>query len=318
MSFLRNISYKLEIFSNFLIKTITNKQIGMKFIYFDLDRGDCTMSTEDISVRTLLQGVKHKPLMKDEEQKHLKLARKGNSESRDLLIEANQRFVVRMAQRYRNQGISLADLIQDGNLGLIEAIDRYDNRRRCRLISYAAWWIRLYMQRAVEQKSRTVNIPINKITSLKKIRDFEYGFIKQNGRKPYYSEIAKAIGLSEEKVAYIYHLGTSSISLHAEDEDGQSMEHRLEFDIREDLMDYLYESQLLDRVEKAMMKLTPREQDVIRCRFGLNYQSEQHSLRQAGQELGLSAEGVRQIQAQAFKKLSDPAQNSNLHSYLSV
>lgn len=276
------------------------------------------MSTEDISIRTLMQGVKHKPLTKEEEQIHLKLARKGKRESRDLLIEANQRFVVRLAQRYRNQGISIADLIQEGNLGLIEAIDRYDNRRRCRLISYAAWWIRLYMQRAVEQKSRTVNIPINKITSLKKIRDFEYGFVKQNGRKPFYSEISKAVGLSEEKVAYIYHLGTSSVSLNAEDEDGQSMEHRLELDIRDDLTDYLYESQLLDRVEKAMNNLTPRERDVIRCRFGLDYQSEPHSLRQAGLHLGLSAEGVRQIQAQAFKKLSDPAQSGQLRSYLTV
>lgn len=276
------------------------------------------MSTEEISVRTLLQGVNHKPLTKEVEQIHLRLARKGNSESRDLLIEANQRFVIRLAQRYRNQGIAMPDLIQEGNLGLIEAIDRYDNRRRCRLISYAAWWIRLYMQRAVEQKSRTVNIPINKITSLKKIRDFEYGFVKQKGRKPYYSEIADAVGLSEEKVAYIYHLGTSSISLHAEDEEGQSIEHRLEFDIRDELNDQLFESQLLDRVQKAMTSLTPREQAVIRCRFGLDRNTEPHSLRQAGQSLGLSAEGVRQIQAQAFKKLSDPSQSGELRSYISV
>lgn len=276
------------------------------------------MSADEISVRTLLQGVKHKPLTKEEEQKHLRLARKGHSESRDLLIEANQRFVIRLAQRYRNQGISLPDLIQEGNLGLIEAIDRYDNRRRCRLISYAAWWIRLYMQRAVEQKSRTVNIPINKITSLKKIRDFEYGFVKQNGRKPYYSEIADAIGLSEEKVAYIYNLGTSSVSLHAEDEEGQSIEHRLEFDIRDDLTDTLFESQLMDRVRKAMMNLTPREKAVIQCRFGIENHSEPHSLRQAGQTLGLSAEGVRQIQAQAFRKLSDPTQSGELSRYISV
>lgn len=292
--------------------------MGCSFYFFGIKMGGFIMSTEDISVRTLLQGVKHKPLEKEEEFKHLRCARKGSKESRDLLIESNQRFVVRLAQKYRNQGISQADLIQEGNLGLIEAIDRYDNRRRCRLISYAAWWIRLYMQRAVEQKSRTVNIPINKITSLKKIRDFEYGFIKQNGRKPYYSEIAKAVGLNEEKVAYIYHLGTSSVSLQAEDDEGQSIEHRLEFDIRDDLTEAVFETELLDKVKKAMSSLSPREQAVIRCRFGLDDNSEPHSLRQAGQHLGLSAEGVRQIQAQAFKKLSDPTQSGELNQYLSV
>ncbi|MBZ0254878.1 sigma-70 family RNA polymerase sigma factor, partial [bacterium] len=169
---------------------------------------------ESADIKKYLQNIKHNPLTAKDEARLLKKAHKGDFDARDQLVEANQRFVIRMAFNFRNQGLPFIDLLQEGNLGLMEAIDRYDFEKKCRLISYAAWWIRLYMQRAIEQKSRTVTIPINKISSLKKIRNFEYGYVKTNGRKPSYEEIGKAIDMDPEKVSMIYNMGTSTLSFH--------------------------------------------------------------------------------------------------------
>ncbi|MGI6454543.1 MAG: sigma-70 family RNA polymerase sigma factor [bacterium] len=275
------------------------------------------MSYDGISIKKLLKGIKHTPLTPEVEKELLARTMQGDQNARDRLVEANQRFVIRMAISYRNQGLSLPDLIQEGNLGLIEAIDRYDPAKECRLISYAAWWIRLYMQRALEQKSRTVTIPINKISQLKKIKNFEYGFIKTHGRKPTCSEISAGVGLDEEKIQFICNMGTSTISIHAEDDDGQSMEDRLQHDNTELLRKNLWLDELEQSVAKALSGLSQKEQDVLRCRFGLNEDStEQASLRQAGRKLGLSAEGVRQIQAQALAKLRDPEFGSTLRAYV--
>jgi len=272
------------------------------------------MSFEGISIKKLLKGIDHKPLAPSEEKTLLARSIKGNKLSRDRLVEANQRFVIRMAISYRNQGLTLSDLIQEGNLGLIEAIDRFDPEKKCRLISYAAWWIRLYMQRAIEQKSRTVTIPINKVGTLKKIKNFEYGFVKSKGRKPSYQEIAEALDMDESKVEYIYNLGTSTISIYVEDEDGQTIEDKLEVNEAEPLRDRVWLSELTSRILKALNLLTSKEQDVLRCRFGLDT-GDPASLRQAGRKLGLSAEGVRQIQAQALKKLKDPEFETGLHIF---
>lgn len=264
-------------------------------------------------IRKLLNHIDHKPLSREEEAKLLKRAKRGVKAARTRLVEANQRFVARVALAHKNNGVPLEDLIQEGNLGLIEAIDRFDLSKNCRLVSYAAWWIRLYIQRAIEQKSRTVNIPINKIAALKKIRDFEYGFLKQYGRAPGCAEIAAHTGFSEEKVAKIRRAGTTTLSIHCEDEEGQSMEDRLEVNPADELQGRILHDQMHRHLLDALEELSERERDVIRSRFGLGGDGEPLSLRQAGKRLGLSPEGVRQIQAQAFKKLVDPEQCARLH-----
>ena len=274
------------------------------------------MSFDGVSIKRLLKGIQHQPLTPNEEKIVLKKAVKDDPDARDRLVEANQRFVVRMAISYRNQGLSVADLIQEGNLGLIEAIDRFDLTKNCRLISYAAWWIRLFMQRALEQKSRTVTIPINKISALKKIKNFEYGYAKTHGRQPTYEEIADGIGMTQDKVEYIANLGTSTVSIQAkDDEEGLSIEDQLEIDEAGPLRHHVWLGELNRRVSNALEMLTPREEDVIRCRFGLNGEEEPASLRQAGRRLGLSAEGIRQIQVQAMKKLGDPEFGAGLQCF---
>jgi RNA polymerase primary sigma factor len=272
---------------------------------------------ERAAIKKLLKNIDHKPLSILEEKALLeRVVYHHDAQARHRLVEANQRFVIRVALQFCNQGLSVSDLIQEGNLGLIEAIDRFDLDKNCRLVSYAAWWIRLFIQRAIEQKSRTVTIPINKIAALKKIKNFEYGFIKTMGRKPSYAEIADGIGMELEKVAYIYNLGTSSVSIYAEDDDGQTIEDRLEDHSADHLRSGLWLTELKNQVSKALDLLTTREQDVLRCRFGLSDDETPRSLRQTGRELGLSAEGVRQIQAQALRKLSDPEFGASLQGYL--
>lgn len=268
-------------------------------------------------IKQQLKGIDHRPVSPEEEKILLeKVVRHDDSSARARLVEANQRFVVRMALQYRNQGLTVSDLIQEGNLGLMEAIDRFDLDRNCRLVSYAAWWIRLFIQRAIEQKSRTVTIPINKISTLKKIKNFEYGFVKSHGRKPSYEEIGQGIGMPAEKIEYISNLGTSTISLFAEDEDGQCIQDRLEVDVAEPLRRNLWLSELKRQIGRALEMLSPKEKDVLSCRFGLHEDEVIYSLRQTGRKLGLSAEGVRQIQAQALKKLGDPEFGAGLNGFL--
>lgn len=261
------------------------------------------MSFEGISFKKFLRGANHEPITPQEEHELIVRCKGGDKAARDRLIEGNQRFVIRMAISMRDQGLPVADLIQEGTLGLIEAIERFDPLRGCRLISYGSWWIRLYMQRAIEQKSRTVTIPINKIAMLKKIRNFEFTFSKQNGRNPYLEEIAVELGVTVEKIEDVLNSTSGCHSIQAMDENGQTLEQKMTIYEKGSLHKSIWLNELRSRVKRAMSSLTDREQAVLLHRFGLEGNSDPLSLRQVGRRLGLSAEGVRQIQEQALVKL---------------
>ena len=275
------------------------------------------MAFDGINLKQFLCGTNHAPLTAEEERKLIRQFRRGVKKARDRLIEGNQRFVLRMALQMRNQGLPLADLIQEGNLGLIEALERFDPKHNCRLISYASWWVRLYMQRAVDHKSRPVNIPINKVSTLKRIKNVEHTFLKTKGRLPTANEISKEIGIPAEKVEFISGLSSAFYSIHAEDDDGRPMENHFPISTRGPLHRRIGLSELKDRLLEAMDCLSPRERAVIQSRFGLDEpESEPASLRQAGRKLGLSAEGVRQIQEQALQKLRVPENLRRLEGFL--
>lgn len=261
------------------------------------------MSFEGISFKKVLQGTNHEPIAPHDERELILRCKNGDRAARDRLVEGNQRFVIRMAISMRDQGLPVADLIQEGNLGLIEAIERFDPARGCRLISYGSWWIRLYMQRAIEQKSRTVTIPINKIAMLKKIRNFEFTFSKLNGRSPYLDETAMELGVTPEKIEDVLNSTTGCHSIHAMDDNGQTLEQKMTVLEKGTLQKTIWLNELRGRVKRAMAALTDREQAVLSHRFGLEGNSDPLSLRQVGRRLGLSAEGVRQIQEQALLKL---------------
>ena len=246
------------------------------------------------------------PLKVNEERALLKKFSRGDMEARRRLIESNIRFVVKVALGYRGQGMSLSDLIQEGNLGLIEALGKFDASKGVRLITYASWWIRLHMQRSIEQKTRTVNLPINKLDSLKKIRSFEIAFEQQHARRPHHDEVSEQLGLDEKHVVYLRENSPSFSSLHSHDDDNVGLDRVLADTRIEQANDQIWKREVEDRIRRALRILTSREREVISWRFGLGSEGERCSLRQVGHKMGLSPEGVRRIEEQALNKLRRP------------
>lgn len=247
------------------------------------------------------------PLSAEEERKVIRLyKRTGDETARRRLIESNIRFVVKMAMRFKQQGLGLSDLVQEGILGLIDAVEKFDISKDCRLITYASWWIRLYMQRALEQKSRPVNLPINKLEMLRKVRAFEQVFITSNGRKPYADEIAKQLDVDLYKIEQIPDYAPSFQTLHARDEEHPGLERVLIDEDQPDQRESVWGREAETRLNEAMSLLTEREREVLTYRFNLSGCGKKVSLRKVGNQLGLSAEGVRRIEEQAMDKLRRP------------
>ncbi|MBZ0257857.1 sigma-70 family RNA polymerase sigma factor [bacterium] len=247
------------------------------------------------------------PLSAEEERKVIRLYKKtGDETARRRLIESNIRFVVKLAMRFKQQGLGLSDLVQEGILGLIDAVEKFDVSKECRLITYASWWIRLYIQRALEQKSRPVNLPINKLEMLRKVRAFEQVFITSNGRKPYADEIAKQLDVDLYKVEQIPDYAPSFQTLHARDEEHPGLERILIDEDQPDQRESVWGREAETRLNEAMSLLTEREREVLTYRFNLNGSGKKVSLRKVGNQLGLSAEGVRRIEEQAMDKLRRP------------
>lgn len=247
------------------------------------------------------------PLTATEEQDMIRRYQSGDPNARRRLIESNLRFVIKMALNYRNQGLSLADLIQEGNLGLIEALDKFDPAKLCRVITYASWWIRLYMQRAIEQKSQQINLPINKTEILRKIRGCQDRFMKSQGRLPSHAEISDELGIEVEKVEEIHDLAPTFHTLHGVDEDHPGWESILVDEDQRCPRETVWNEEACDRLAIAMQVLNRREREVLQYRYNLDGCGKKLSLRKVGQLMGLSAEGVRRIEEQAMDKLRRPA-----------
>ncbi|MGI6455922.1 MAG: sigma-70 family RNA polymerase sigma factor [bacterium] len=238
----------------------------------------------------------------------------GDEEARRRLIESNLRFVVKMALGFRNQGVPLADLIQEGNLGLIEALEKFDIEKECRLITYASWWIRLHMQRTIEQKGWQVNLPINKLELLRKVRNYERNFALSYGRMPTTDEVAKQMELEPEKIDELYEFTPSFHPIHSRDDDTPGLEKVLVDEDLTDPRDQIWQNEAHNRLRKAMSVLNKREREVLAHRFNLRNGGKKQSLRKVGQLMGLSAEGVRRIEAQAMSKLRRPHILSRMES----
>lgn len=246
------------------------------------------------------------PLSPAEEREMLRRYQKGDMEARRRLIESNLRFVIKVALHYRNNGLSLADLIQEGNLGLIEALEKFDPTKKCRLITYASWWIRLYIQRALEQKTRQINLPINKGEILRKIRLCDEMFLKTHGRNPSLQEISDEMGIDVKKIEEILDNSPSFQTLHALDEDHPGWESVLVDDQSQNPREKMCDKEAWRRLCTAMEVLSHREREVLIRRYRIFEDGKRISLRKVGQSMGLSAEGVRRIEEQAMIKLRRP------------
>ena len=270
------------------------------------------------ALKTYLKAISQTPLLTHEQEVELAcLSRKGDWDARRKLVEANLLFVVKIAKEYMNQGMPLLDLIQEGNLGLMNAMNRFDERLGFRLTTYASWWIRLSIRRAIQQKVRQIRLPTNKVELLRKVKAFGYAYERQHGRQPNLKEIARHFRMRESQVKAALDLDSQFTSFETPvTEEGMSYEQLLHNEEIETPSSSIHSEQMKSKLERAMDVLSTKEKDVLEMRFGLNGYHEGASLREVGKRMGLSAEGVRRIESQALSKLRRPQVSSRVECFL--
>ncbi len=243
--------------------------------------------------------------------------RKGDPEALEKLIKANLRFVVSVAKQYQNQGLSLPDLINEGNLGLIKAAQRFDETRGFKFISYAVWWIRQSILQALAEQARIVRLPLNKIGSINKINKIFNQLEQAFEREPTIIEISQVMEIAPEDIKDAMRSSGRHVSMDAplqEGEDGNLYDVLLNSDIPSPDKGLITES-LRKEIERALSTLTYREASIIRLYFGLNGKHP-HTLEEIGEEFSLTRERVRQIKEKAIKRLKQTTRSKILKSYL--
>jgi RNA polymerase primary sigma factor len=273
---------------------------------------------EDRSLDLYLREIGETPLITaQEEVKLAKRIKQGDQTALENLTKANLRFVVSVAKQYQNQGLSLADLINEGNIGLIKAAKRFDETRGFKFISYAVWWIRQAILQALAEQSRIVRLPLNRVGTLHKIGKISSSLEQEYGREPSPDEIAKELELSAVEVSDTLKISNSHLSLDAPfsiSEDNSLM------DVLEDEFqpapdeDLLTESLKLE-IEKALDSLSAREAEVINLYFGLNSEKAL-TLEEIGARFNLTRERVRQIKEKAIRRLRHASRSKSLRAYL--
>ena len=272
---------------------------------------------ESASLDKYLQEIGKEDLITVEEEVELaKRIRKGDQKALEKLTRANLRFVVSVAKQYQNQGLSLPDLINEGNLGLIKAAEKFDETRGFKFISYAVWWIRQSILQALAEQSRIVRLPLNQVGSLNKINKAFSRFEQENERRPSPEELADSLDLPAEKVADTLRVSGRHISVDApfvEGEDNSLLDVLVNDDSPIADRTLINES-LSTEVERALSTLTERERDIIKLFFGINTQ--EMTLEEIGEKFGLTRERVRQIKEKAIRRLRHSSRSKLLKTYL--
>lgn len=272
---------------------------------------------EGESLDKYLQEISKEELLTVEEEVELAArVKKGDQKALETLTRANLRFVVSVAKQYQNQGLSLPDLINEGNLGLIKAAERFDETRGFKFISYAVWWIRQSILQAIAEQSRIVRLPLNQVSSVNKISQVLNRFEQENERRPSVDEISEQIDLPMEKIDEALSINGKHVSVDAPFADGEdnSLLDVLVNDSSPSADKQLVLESLRQEIQKALSCLNERERLIIQAYFGI--EQPEMTLDEIGIKYGLTRERVRQIKEKAIRRLRCNTQNKMLKSYL--
>lgn len=272
---------------------------------------------ESASLDKYLQEIGHEEMISIEEEVELaQRIRKGDRKALERLTKANLRFVVSVAKQYQNQGLSLADLINEGNFGLIKAAEKFDETRGFKFISYAVWWIRQSILQAIAEQSRIIRLPLNQVSSVNKINKVLNKFEQENERRPSIDEIAQDTDIPEEKIIEAFKVNTYHISVDApfHDDDESSLLDVIPNDAIPSTDKSLVEESLRAEIGRVLDILEDREKKVIEAYFGINQR--EMTLEEIGSKYGLTRERVRQIKEKAIRRLRQQTNSKILKAYL--
>ena len=275
------------------------------------------VSIED-PVRMYLKEIGKVPLLTAEEEKELAMKMEaGDMEAKKRLAEANLRLVISIAKRYVGRGMLFLDLIQEGNLGLIKAVEKFDYRKGYKFSTYATWWIRQAITRAIADQARTIRIPVHMVETINKLIRVQRQLLQELGREPYPEEIAEKMGLPVERVREIQKISQEPVSL--ETPIGEEEDSHLGDFIQDDNVPVPAEAAaftlLKEQLVEVLGTLTEREQKVLCLRFGLE-DGRARTLEEVGKEFDVTRERIRQIEAKALRKLRHPSRSRKLKDYL--
>ena len=269
-------------------------------------------------VRMYLKEIGKISLLSAEEEAEVgKRISEGDEQAKKRMVEANLRLVVSIAKRYVGRGMHLLDLIQEGNIGLLKAVDKFDYSKGYKFSTYSTWWIRQSITRAVADQARTIRIPVHMVETINKVAKASRSLVQELGREPNISEISARIGVSEEKVAEVMKIAQEPVSLETpvgEEDDSHLGDFIPDNEAREPAESASY-NMLRQQLNEVMSTLTPRECKVLRLRFGLE-DGRPHTLEEVGKEFDVTRERVRQIESKALRKLRHPSRSKILKDFL--
>ena len=280
------------------------------------DTADETATTDP--VRMYLKEIGKIPLLSAEEELELaKQISEGSEEAKKRMVEANLRLVVSVAKHYLGRGMQLLDLVQEGNMGLLKAVEKFDYTKGYKFSTYATWWIRQSITRAVADQARTIRIPVHMVETINRVSRTSRSLVQELGREPTLSEISQQLGIAEEKIAEVMKIAQDPVSLETpvgEEDDSHLGDFIPDSEVTEPAESASY-NMLRQQLNEVMQTLSPRECKVLRLRFGLE-DGRAHTLEEVGREFDVTRERVRQIEAKALRKLRHPSRSKLLKDFL--